>query len=80
MLAVIADVGGYTVAGLARSSRLRTTTGYDSLLQLFERLRDRYPQLRRWDFPLWEVLPKVRTVGVIDIVVGRRVHRADVPE
>lgn len=81
VLAVIADVGGYAVAGLARSSRLSDDLGYDSLLQLrlFERLRDEYPQLH--DVPVVEVLPKVRTVGdIIDIVVERAGPPADVPE
>lgn len=72
VLAVIADVGGYSVTGLARSSRLSDDLGYDSLLQLrlFERLRDEYPPLQ--SVPIVEVLPKIRTVGeVVDFVVER---------
>lgn len=79
VLAVIADVGGYSVAGLARTSRLSDDLGYDSLLQLrlFERLRDEYPQLQ--DVPVVEVLPKIRTVGeIIDFVIDRIGPAADV--
>lgn len=79
VLAVIADVGGYAVAGLARSSRLSDDLGYDSLLQLrlFERLREEYPQLQ--NIPVVEVLPKIRTVGeIIDFVVDRIGPAADV--
>lgn len=78
VLAVIADVGGYSVTGLSRSSRLSDDLGYDSLLQLrlFERLRDDYPQLQ--SVPVVEVLPKIRTVGdIIDFVVGRLGPSAD---
>jgi acyl transferase domain-containing protein len=72
ILAVIADVGGYSVGELARSSRLSDDLGYDSLLQLrlFDRLRADYPQLGH--IAIVEVLPKIRSVGdVVDFVVER---------
>src|SRR4029078_3398109 len=45
VVAVIADVGGYSVAQLARSTLLADDLGYDSLLQLrlIDRLRTEYP-------------------------------------
>jgi acyl carrier protein len=72
LLAVIADVGGYSVGELARSSRLSDDLGYDSLLQLrlFDRLRADYPQLGH--IAIVEVLPKIHSVGdVVDFVVER---------
>ena len=72
VLAVVADVGGYSTGELARSSRLSDDLGYDSLLQLrlFDRLRADYPQLR--NIAIVEVLPKIHTVGdVVDFVVER---------
>jgi acyl transferase domain-containing protein len=70
VLAVIADVGGYPVAELGRSSRLAEDLGYDSLLQLrlINRLRAEYPQLER--ITVAEVLPEIRSVGdLVDFVV-----------
>ncbi len=70
VLAVIAEVGGYPVAEIARSSRLAEDLGYDSLLQLrlIRRLRADYPQLG--DITVAEVLPKIRNVGdLVDFVV-----------
>jgi acyl transferase domain-containing protein len=72
LLAVIADVGGYSVGALARSSRLSDDLGYDSLLQLrlFDRLQADYPQLGR--IAIVEVLPKIHSVGdVVDFVMER---------
>jgi acyl transferase domain-containing protein len=72
VLAVIADVGRYSVGELARSSRLSDDLGYDSLLQLrlFDRLRADYPQLGH--IAIVEVLPKIHTVGdVVDFVIAR---------
>jgi acyl transferase domain-containing protein len=69
VLAVIADVGGYPVAELGRSTRLAEDLGYDSLLQLrlVNRLQAEYPQLAH--ITVGEVLPKVRSVGdLIDFV------------
>ena len=69
---MIADVGGYSVGELARSSRLSDDLGYDSLLQLrlFDRLRADYPQLGH--IAIVEVLPKIHSVGdVVDFVVER---------
>ena len=69
---MIADVGGYSVGELGRSSRLSDDLGYDSLLQLrlFDRLRADYPQLG--DIAIVEVLPKIHSVGdVVDFVVER---------
>jgi acyl transferase domain-containing protein len=79
VLAVIADVGGYSVGELARSSRLSDDLGYDSLLQLrlFDRLRADYPQLGH--IAIVEVLPKIHSVGdVVDFVVERLGSAADV--
>ena len=47
VLALIADVGNYSVTALARSKRFADDLGYDSLLQLrlLDRLRAEYPQL-----------------------------------
>ena len=72
VLAVIAEVGGYSVGELARSSRLSDDLGYDSLIQLrlFDRLRADYPQLGH--IAIVEVLPKIHSVGdVVDFVVER---------
>jgi acyl carrier protein len=72
VLAVIADVGGYSVAELARSSLLADDLGYDSLLQLrlIDRLRTEYPQLER--ITVAEVLPNIHSVGdLVDFVVQR---------
>jgi acyl transferase domain-containing protein len=70
VLAVIADVGGYPVAEIGRSSRLAEDLGYDSLLQLrlIRRLREEYPQLA--DITVADVLPRIRNVGdLVDFVV-----------
>jgi acyl transferase domain-containing protein len=70
VLEVIADVGGYSVAELRRSSLLAEDLGYDSLLQLrlIDRLRAEYPQLEH--ITVAEVLPKIRSVGdLVDFVV-----------
>jgi acyl transferase domain-containing protein len=70
VLAVIADVGSYSVADLGRSSLLAEDLGYDSLLQLrlIDRLRAEYPQLEH--ITVAEVLPKIRSVGdLVDFVV-----------
>jgi acyl transferase domain-containing protein len=72
VLAVIAEVGGYSAGRLARSARLSDDLGYDSLLQLrlFDRLRADYPQLGH--IAIVEVLPKIHSVGdVVDFVVQR---------
>ena len=72
VLAVIADVGGYSVAELARSSLLAEDLGYDSLLQLrlIDRLRTEYPQLEH--ITVAEVLPNIHSVGdLVDFVVQR---------
>ena len=72
VLAMIADVGGYSVAELARSSLLADDLGYDSLLQLrlIDRLRTEYPQLE--DITVAEVLPNINSVGdLVDFVVQR---------
>jgi len=72
VLAVIADVGSYSVGELALSSRLSDDLGYDSLLQLrlFDRLRADYPQLGH--IAIVEVLPRIHTVGdVVDFVLAR---------
>ena len=72
VLAVIADVGGYSVGQLARSSRLSDDLGYDSLLQLrlFDRLRADYPQLGH--IAIAEVLPNIHSVGdLVDFVMQR---------
>ena len=72
VLAVIADVGGYSVGELARSSLLGDDLGYDSLLQLrlIDRLRAEYPQLEH--IAVAEVLPNIHSVGdLVDFVVER---------
>jgi acyl transferase domain-containing protein len=72
VLGMIADVGGYSVAELARSSLLADDLGYDSLLQLrlIDRLRTEYPQLE--DITVAEVLPNIHSVGdLVDFVVAR---------
>ena len=72
ILAVIADVGGYSVGELARSSRLSDDLGYDSLLQLrlFDRLRADYPELGH--IAIAEVLPNIHSVGdLVDFVMHR---------
>jgi acyl transferase domain-containing protein len=69
VLAAIADVGGYPLTELGRSSRLAEDLGYDSLLQLrlIDRLRADYPQLEH--IRAAEVLPKIHTVGdLVDFV------------
>ena len=72
VLAVIAEVGGYSAGRLARSSRLSDDLGYDSLLQLrlIDRLRTEYPQLEH--IAVAEVLPNMHCVGdVVDFVAQR---------
>lgn len=71
VLAVIADVGGYPVAELGRSTRLAEDLGYDSLLQLrlINRLRAEYPQLEH--ITVAEVLPRIRNVGDLVDFVGQ---------
>ena len=72
VLAVIAEVGGYSAGRLARSSRLSDDLGYDSLLQLrlIDRLRTEYPQLEH--IAVAEVLPNMHCVGdVVDFVAER---------
>ena len=72
VLALIAEVGGYSAGEIARSSRLSDDLGYDSLLQLrlFDRLRAEYPQLGH--VAVVEVLPNIHSVGdVVDFVVQR---------
>ena len=78
VLAVIADVGGYPVAELGRSSRLAEDLGYDSLLQLrlIDRLRAEYPQLEH--ITVAEVLPKIQSVGDLVDFVTQWFDRADV--
>jgi acyl transferase domain-containing protein len=69
VLAAIADVGGYPITELGRSSRLAEDLGYDSLLQLrlVGRLRADYPQLEH--ITAAEVLPRIHTVGdLVDFV------------
>ena len=75
---MIADVGGYPVAELGRSSRLAEDLGYDSLLQLrlIDRLRAEYPQLEH--ITVAEVLPKIQSVGDLVDFVMQRFDRADV--
>ncbi len=70
VLALIADVGDYSVTALARSKRLAEDLGYDSLLQLrlLDRLRTEYPQLQGVDVA--ELLPRIHNVGdLVDFVV-----------
>ena len=72
VLAMIADVGGYSVGELARSSLLADDLGYDSLLQLrlIDRLRTEYPRLEH--IRVGEVLPNIHCVGdLVDFVVQR---------
>ncbi len=72
VLALIADVGGYSVTTLSRSKRLADDLGYDSLLQLrlLDRLRAEYPRLQ--DVTVAEVLPKIHSVGdLVDFVMER---------
>jgi acyl transferase domain-containing protein len=72
VLALIADVGGYSVTTLSRSKRLADDLGYDSLLQLrlLDRLRAQYPRLQ--DVTVAEVLPKIHSVGdLVDFVMER---------
>lgn len=78
VLAVIADVGGYPVAQLGRSSRLAEDLGYDSLLQLrlIDRLRVEYPQLAH--ITVAEVLPKIRSVGDLVDFVAQWLETAEV--
>ncbi len=69
---MIADVGGYSVAELARSNLLADDLGYDSLLQLrlIDRLRTEYPELEH--ITVAEVLPNIHSVGdLVDFVVQR---------
>jgi hypothetical protein len=76
VMAVIADVGGYSVAELARSNLLGDDLGYDSLLQvrLIDRLRTEYPQLEH--ITVADVLPNIHSVGdLVDFVV-QRLHPA----
>ena len=72
VLAVIAEVGGYSAGRLARSARLSDDLGYDSLLQLrlIDRLRTEYPQLEH--ITVAEVLPNIHSVGdLVDFVLER---------
>ena len=70
VLALIADVGNYSVTALARSKRLADDLGYDSILQLrlLDRLRTEYPELQRLDVA--GVLPSIHNVGdLVDFVL-----------
>jgi acyl transferase domain-containing protein len=70
VMALIADVGNYSVTALARSKRLADDLGYDSLLQLrlLDRLRTEYPQLQHVDVA--DLLPRIHNVGdLVDFVV-----------
>lgn len=72
VLALIADVGNYSVTELARSKRLTDDLGYDSLLQLrlLDRLRKEYPQLKH--VRVADLLPRIHNVGdLVDFVVHR---------
>ena len=71
LLAMIADVGGYPVTQLGRSSRLAEDLGYDSLLQLrlIQRLQAEYPQLSH--VTAAQVLPRIRNVGDLVDFVGQ---------
>jgi len=72
LMALIAEVGGYSAANVARSSRLDDDLGYDSLLQLrlLSRLRSEYPELQH--MPVSDVLPHIHSVGaLVDFVVAR---------
>jgi acyl carrier protein len=69
---LIADVGGYSTARVARSSRLDDDLGYDSLLllRLLNRLRSDYPELEHMSAS--EVLRHIHCVGdLVDFVVAR---------
>jgi len=71
-MALIAEVGGYSAAKVARSSRLDDDLGYDSLLQLrlLSRLRSEYPELQHMSVS--DVLPHIHSVGaLVDFVVAR---------
>jgi acyl transferase domain-containing protein len=77
VLALIADVGNYSVTALARSKRLADDLGYDSLLQLrlLDRLRTEYPQLQQVD--VTDVLPTIDNVGdLVDFVVHQLARTA----
>jgi acyl transferase domain-containing protein len=80
VMAVIADVGGYSAAQLARSNLLADDLGYDSLmhLRLIDRLRTEYPQLEH--VTVAEVLPNVRSVGDLVDFVEQRIDSAGVTE
>jgi len=81
VLAVIAEVGGYSAGRLARSARLSDDLGYDSLLQLrlIDRLRTEYPQLEH--ITVAEVLPNIHSVGdLVDFVLERLGSAADVTQ
>ncbi|WP_018602451.1 type I polyketide synthase [Mycobacterium sp. 155] len=70
VLALIADVGNYSVTELTRSKRLADDLGYDSLLQLrlLDRLRKEYPQLQH--VSVADLLPRIHNVGdLVDFVV-----------
>lgn len=72
LMALIADVGGYSAGKLTRSSRLADDLGYDSLLQvrLLNRLRSEYPELEHMSVS--DVLPHIHSVGaLVDFVVAR---------
>jgi acyl transferase domain-containing protein len=72
LTALIADVGGYSTARVARSSRLDDDLGYDSLLllRLLNRLRSDYPELEHMSAS--EVLRHIHCVGdLVDFVVAR---------
>ncbi len=72
VLALIAEVGNYPLAALARSKRLADDLGYNSLLQLrlLDRLRKEYPQLQH--VAAADLLPRVHNVGdLVDFVLHR---------
>ncbi len=72
LIALIADVGGHSIAKVTRSSRLDDDLGYDSLLQihLLDRLRSDYPRLAH--IAVSDLLPHLDSVGtVVDFVIGR---------
>lgn len=72
VFALIAQVGGYPVGELTRSSRLSEDLGYDSLLQLrlFEQARRQYPQLGLKS--VTDLPSRVNTVGaLVDLIVER---------
>lgn len=78
VLALIAEVGGYPVAALGRSSLLAEDLGYDSLLQLrlIDRLRTEYPQLQH--IRVAEVLPNIHSVGDLVDFVAQWPDKAEV--